>query len=238
MVIVLSIIITFAVVAYWTFIQKILKQKTQQHKLELEHQKEISEQNILVQENERKRIAEILHDEVGNKLNVLSLWINNEETWNSDRSKEIVTQQIPKLIDATRNISHSLYPANLEQLGLILTLEELISNIDSSLKVRLILKHQYNKRPITFEVQVYRIIQEFLSNVIKHAQATEMDIHIRDTNNSFAIILSDNGIGFDNDIPGSGMGLKNIASRIQSINGIFKWKSNKNKGCKLIILIS
>lgn len=238
MVIVLAIIIMFTVVTYRTFIKKILCEKRLQHEQELNHQREISEQYCIVQENERKRIAELLHDDVGSKLNILSVWLNNEDTWNNERSKEIVVQQIPELIDATRNISHALYPVNLEKLGLILTIEELISNIDSSILVRLILNHSYHRKPILFEVQVYRIIQEFISNVIKHSKATEMSIQIRDANNSFSIILSDNGIGFDLSTLKTGMGLKNIETRIQSISASYKWKSKKSKGCRLIIVLS
>ncbi len=234
---VFAIVIVFILIAYKSFIQKIIKEKTQQYEKELEHQKEISRQYTSVQESERKRIAEILHDDVGNRLNILSLWINNEDTWNSERSKEIIIQQIPELIDATRNISHSLYPTNLEKVGLILTLEKLVSNVDSSLSVQLLLNHIYQKRPITFEVQVYRIIQEFLSNVIKHAKATEMLIHIRDTTTSLSIILSDNGIGFNSDIISKGMGLNNIESRILSINAHSKWKSKENYGSRLIIIL-
>ncbi len=237
MIVVLSIIITFAFLVYKAFIQKILKEKTQQHKQQLEYQKEITRQYNLAQENERMRIAEMLHDDVGNKLNILSLWINNEDTWNNERSKEIVTQQIPVLINATRNISHALYPANLEKLGLLLTIEELMSNLDSSISVRLILNHEYHKRPITFEIQVYRIIQEFLTNVIKHSKGSEMNIQIRDTNNALSIILSDNGIGFDQNELQKGMGLRNIETRIQSISASYKWKSKKNNGCQLIIVI-
>ncbi len=66
--------------------------------------------------------------------------------------------------------------------------------------------------------------------MIKHAKATEMLIHIRDTNGFLTIILSDNGIGFDTDILKKGMGLKNIESRIQSITALSKWKSKKKKG--------
>lgn len=233
----LCIVIVFLFITYRAFIQKILLEKNQQHEQELAHQKEISLQYTTVQENERKRIAEVLHDDVGNKLNVLSLWINNNDTWNNERSKEIIAQQIPALIEATRNISHALYPANLEKFGLILTLEELISNIDDSLSVQLIQQHDYQKKPVSQEVQFYRIIQEFLSNVIKHAQATKMTIQIRDTQKALAIILSDNGVGFDQNVLKQGMGLQNIAARIQSINAIFKWKSQKNKECKLILLL-
>jgi signal transduction histidine kinase len=225
-------------VAYSAFVRKIIREKNNQHQRELTHQKEISEQYIIVQESERKRIAELLHDDVGNKLNVLSLWLNNEDTWNNKRSKEVVTEQIPRLIDATRTISHALYPANLERLGLLITLEELISNVDHSLSLQLIVNHTYHKRPVSFEVQIYRIIQEFLSNVIKHSKATEMSIQIRDATNALSIILSDNGIGFEKKILKNGMGLKNIESRLQSIHAFFKWKSMVYKGCKLIIILS
>ncbi len=138
MIIVLSIIIITSFAVYRAFIQKILRQKSRQHQLELEHQKEISIQYTCVQESERKRIAEILHDDVGNKLHILSLWINNEDTWNNERSREIISQQIPALIEATRTISHSLYPVNLERFGLILTIEALISNVNESLSIKLL----------------------------------------------------------------------------------------------------
>jgi signal transduction histidine kinase len=237
MIIVLSIIIITSFAVYRAFIQKILKEKSRQHQLELDHQKEISLQYTSVQESERKHIAEALHDDIGNKLNILSLWINNDETWNSPRSKGIITQQIPKLIEATRTISHSLYPVNLEKFGLILTIEALIANVHESLAVQLIVNDTYQKRPLSFEVQVYRIIQEFLSNVIKHAKATKMGIQIRETDSLLAIILSDNGAGFNTDLLQKGMGLNNIDSRIQSINAHSKWKSKKDKGSRLILKI-
>jgi len=235
--IVLSIIILSALAVYRSFIEKMLREKSLQHQLELEHQKEVALQFTSVQESERKRIAEVLHDDIGNKLNVLSLWINNEETWNSPRAKGIIGQQIPELIEATRTISHSLYPVNLEKFGLILTIEALIANMNQSLSLQYILNYKYQKRAITFEIQIYRIIQEFLNNVIKHAKANKMLIHIRDTDTSLDLILSDNGIGFNIDQLQKGMGLKNIDSRIKSINAQSKWKSKKDKGSRLIIKI-
>ncbi|MDB4850836.1 histidine kinase [Flavobacteriaceae bacterium] len=214
-----------------------MKEKSLQYQLELDHQKEVALQFTIVQENERKRIAEALHDEVGNKLNILSLWVNNEDTWNNVNSKKIITQQVPELIEATRTISHSLYPVNLEKFGFMDTLEALISNVNDSLTIQLTLKYDYQPRAISFELQLYRIIQEFLSNVIKHAKATSMIIYIRDTKDVVSLILSDNGIGFDTSKLQKGMGLQNIDSRIKSINGICKWKSVQNKGTRLIIKI-
>jgi len=237
LIIVLSIIIVFTIALYTTYVKKILKERKIQHQLELEHQKEVAMQYNRVQENERKRIAEVLHDDVGNQLNILSLWVNNEDTWNSKRSKEIVAKQIPILIETTRAISHSLYPVSLEKFGLLLTIESLISNVNKSLSVQLFLTHNYLQRSVSFELQVYRIIQEFLSNVIKHAKATKMLITIRDSKQFLALILSDNGVGFDIYKHQKGMGLENIESRIETINAVSKWKSKKGKGVRLIIII-
>lgn len=236
MVIVLSIIITFAFVLYSHFLKKILHEKDAQYKQKMTYQKMMSKQYIIVQENERKRIAETLHDDVVGKLNLLSLWIDNDDTWNNERSRAIISKIVPELIDVTRNISHDLYPAFLEEFGLVLTLEELIAKINKSLKVELIAHHSYQKKTTSLEVQIYRIIQEFLSNVIKHSTGSKMSIQIRDTAKSFAIILSDNGIGFDPKSSHKGMGIKNIESRIQSVNAIYKWKNKKNIGSTLIII--
>ncbi|WP_075343584.1 sensor histidine kinase [Tenacibaculum agarivorans] len=233
----LTIIIVFIFLAYKTFLQKILKEKDFQYQQELAYQKEISSQEIIVQENERKRIAEALHDEVGSKLNILSLWINNDDTWQNEQSRRIVSQQIPLLINATRNVSYALYPINLEKFGLIITLEELITQINTSLIVKLITKYTYYKKSVSLEVQLYRIIQEFLSNAIKHSNALEMIIQIRDTEKSLILILSDNGIGFNPQKSYKGMGVKNITSRIKSIQAKYKWKSKKNKGNTLIVFL-
>ncbi len=235
--IVIIIIITFILLAYKTFTQRIIKEKHSQYLLEIQHQKKMLELGLKVQENERKRIASLLHDDVGSKLNILSVWFNNPANWNNKRSKDIISKQIPEIIETTRSISHNLYPSNLERFGLLDTIDEMIANIESSLSVKIILLNKYSPFELSKEVQIYRIIQEFLSNVIKHAKATELLIHIKDSDLLLNIILSDNGKGFDLKNVNKGMGLENIAFRIESLNASHKWKSKINEGCKLIISI-
>ncbi len=236
-VIVITIVVTFSLLVYLTFMRRIMKEKNIQFQKDLNHQKELLQQNIIIQESERERIATLLHDDIGNKLNILSVWLNNKDTWNNEKSKNIVLGQIPKLIDVTRNISHSLYPVNFKQFGLILTIEELINNIENSLSVKLNLLTEYPQNDISLDLQIYRVIQEFLSNVLKHSKATEMQIIIKDRNPFLQIILIDNGIGFDIEKVKKGMGLKNIDLRLESINAKTKWKSFKSKGSRLIIII-
>ena len=235
MIIVLVIIILLVFFAYRIFLERLLEEKTQQHQQELAHQKEVALQYTIVQENERKRIAEMLHDDVGNKLNILSLWITNEDTWNDERSKKIITQQVPDLIESTRTISHSLYPVNLEKHGLILAIEGLITSVSQALSIQLLIKQNYQQKPVSFELQIYRIIQECISNVIKHAKASAILIYIRETKGVLSFIISDDGVGFDVTKPHKGMGLTNITTRLRAINAHFKWKSSNSDGTRIII---
>lgn len=231
------IIITFILVAYRSFISRILKEKDIQFQAELDHQLELTVENIKGQEDERKRIAIAVHDDIGNRLNILALWLNNLDPENQEKSKKIIQSQITELIDSTRSISHALYPVNLEKLGLILYLQELVTNLSYRISLQLDIDPRYRQREVFTEVQIYRIIQEFTSNVIKHSTANEVTVYIREYHRHLAVILSDNGQGFDEKIAAKGMGLKNIEARAISVQAFFKWKNKAGKGSRLIINI-
>lgn len=179
----------------------------------------------------------MIHDDIGNRLNILSLWLNNLDTKGDELIKKNIYGQMSSLIDASRSISHSLYPVNLESVGFVLYVEELIANLSHKINISMQVMPGYEKKDIFVEVQLYRIIQEFTTNVIKHSTATDVWIYIRDYPNDMAVIISDNGQGFDYDKVKKGMGIKNIESRIKSMNAVHKWKSTLNKGTRLIIII-
>ena len=236
-VIVLIVIISFILLAYRNFIKRIIQEKDSQYQAEIEHQKELTSENIKGQEDERKRIAITVHDDIGNRLNILSLWLNNLDADNQESSKKIITSQITELIDSTRNISHSLYPVNLEKLGLVLYLQELVTNLSYRINLSLHIDSRYKRKDIFTEVQIYRVIQEFTSNVIKHSTADEVSVYIRKSSRYTTMILTDNGQGFDYKMANKGMGLKNIESRISSVKGFYKWKNKIEKGSRIIINI-
>ncbi len=237
LIIVLIVIISFILIAYKTFIQRIIQEKDLQFLAEMDHQKELTLENIKGQEDERKRIAISVHDDIGNRLNILSLWLNNLEPENQEASKKVITTQITELIDSTRNISHSLYPVNLEKLGLVLYLQELVTNLSHKINLNLQIHSQYEKKDTFTEVQIYRVIQEFTTNVMKHSNANEVTVYIRKHPKYLTMILSDNGQSFDYEKASKGMGLKNIESRISSVKGFYKWKNEIGIGSRLIINI-
>ncbi|MCX8524078.1 histidine kinase [Chryseobacterium formosus] len=232
----MAIIVFFILVLYKTFIDRIVREKDVQSRAEIQHQKQLVLENTKVQEEERKRIAVSVHDDIGNRLNILSLWLNNLDI-EDESTSEVISNQISELIDSTRSISHSLYPVNLEKLGLILYIEELITNLSARINISLHVSSKYTQRDLFVEVQIYRIIQEFTTNVIKHSTADKIDIMIKDFQSFTGIVIFDNGQGFDYEKVKKGMGIKNIESRMKSMDAEFKWKSILNKGSRLIFKI-
>lgn len=233
----IAVIVLFILLAYKTFVDRIIKEKNVQHEAEVLYQKNLVLENIKAQEEERKRIAVMIHDDMGNRLNILSLWLNNLDTKGDELIKKNIYGQMSALIDSARTISHSLYPVNLESVGLVLYIEELIANLSHKINISLQVAPGYKKKDVFIEVQLYRIIQEFTTNVIKHSKATKIWIYIKDYPENTAVVISDNGQGFDYDLVKKGMGIKNIESRIKSINAAYKWKNVLSKRSRLIIKI-
>lgn len=232
----IAVILIFILVAYKTFVDRVIKEKDAQNLADIQHQKDLALENVKAQEEERKRIAVAVHDDLGNRLNILSLWLQNIEI-EDEKASEVINGQIKELVDSARKISHNLYPVNLEKLGFILYVEELIANLSKKIEISLFELKPYQPKNIFTEVQIYRIIQEFTTNVIKHSEAGEVKILLRDSENILFVVISDNGKGFDYELVKKGMGIKNIESRLQSVNAVFKWKSIIGKGTRLIIKI-
>ncbi|MCJ8152264.1 histidine kinase [Chryseobacterium sp. SSA4.19] len=237
LIVVLVIIMSFILLAYRSFIQRIVREKDAQYEAEVLHQKKLALENIKAQESERKRIAVMIHDDIGNRLNILSLWLNNLDTKGDELIKKNITTQMSSLIDSARSISHSLYPVNLEAVGLVLYIEELIANLSGRINISLTVSPKFQKKNIFIEVQLYRIIQEFTTNVLKHSEASKVRIYMKEYTNHLGVVISDNGQSFDYEEVKKGMGIKNIESRIKSMNAAHKWKNVLNEGSRLIIKI-
>lgn len=229
---------TIGMLVYTSYLRRIKQQESLRHEQALAFERNTKNLAVKTQEDERRRIAKHIHDDIGNQLQILLIIIRNIEDRENPNHHEQVTQQINDIIESTRILSHRLYPATLEHVGLLLTLQELTEQLGLKYVCNLHVHHRYKNRSVTFEVQVYRIIQEFVSNTIKHAAATAIDIHIRDSERMLTLLLSDDGIGFDINSVAMGIGLKNIRSRVDLIKGTVKIKSRIKKGTRYIILFN
>lgn len=194
-------------------------------------------------ENERKRIASDLHDELGPLLSAVKLQINNLETTDPADLQliEKSSLHIDTIIKKLREISNDLMPNTLMRKGLKIAIEEFIDNSQeaSKLPVKFICEPDMQLEQDK-EINLYRIVQEITHNTIKHAKATMLIIKISIQDNRLFLMTADNGIGFDyfHKIRDNiGLGLRNLQSRTEVMGGEFTCVAEPGKGTSYTIEI-
>lgn len=193
-------------------------------------------------EQERQRIAQDLHDGLGVLLSTIKMKISIEnETEQSQSKLKDIMGDIDIALEDMRGISRNLMPITLSKLGFNRAIEELIQNLrisNPNLDIELI-KIVDNERLIEpVGVNLYRIIQELLQNVLKHSNASELIIQLFCRDDVFVLMVEDNGIGFDVDNKKVvGIGLENVKYRTVSMQGQLSIDSFKGKGTTITVEI-
>lgn len=186
-----------------------------------------------MQDLERIRFARDLHDSIGQKLSVVKMYL-------SDSGSEKVNKFLDEAISEVRVISHNLIPEELN-LGIKKAIYELGEKINLANKIKVSLKVEPADLNLSkeLELSVYRIIQEILNNMVKHANASEIEIVLECQNNILTINVNDNGVGFDTKKieHSSGIGWQNIFARTKVLNGTIEIKSEINLGTNIKITI-
>ncbi len=187
------------------------------------------------QELERKRIAEELHDGLGGTLASIkhSLILATESTVKKGKISDTI-QEVDLACTELRNISHNLMPVDIEDLSFR---EWLTSFIDKqkSIQNTSILYHFYGDEssqalPNNIKLALIRILQELMYNIQKHAQANEINIMVTLMDDEINLLVEDDGVGFSQDQNVTGIGLKNIESRVQLLEGSFELDSQLGRG--------
>jgi two-component system NarL family sensor kinase len=192
------------------------------------------------EQKERIRIARDLHDSIGQMLSVVKMNLSNISVGNQVLTGTL--ELVDETIGEVRNISHNLIPEELN-FGLFAAIDELCSQLNLGGLTRVSLEIPDDARMVKFErgneLSIYRIIQEVLGNMVKHAQATQVDITIQTTPGKMAIMIKDNGKGFDTSKihQSEGIGWKNIAARIKFLDADLQIHSEKITGTQIDISI-
>lgn len=196
------------------------------------------------QEHERMEIGKELHDNVNQILSTVRLYLDLEKTGKKlpfdliERSSELINSAIAEI----RNLSRTLIQPSINDIGLEQAVKELLNVIELSgkLKVQLV----FDKNIESFlnrqqKLNIFRIIQEQLNNVMKHAHAKKLFISVKKEKNSVSLTVSDDGIGCDLNNIGhdSGVGLSNIYSRAELFNGSVKITTAPGSGFSLNVFI-
>lgn len=223
-----------------------LKMKEQAIAQNLSQQKIVLNAVLEAQEEERKRIAEALHNGLGQLLYGIRLYIGQleiEQDTVQDKNHK-VKQQVEKLlaeaIDETRRISYELTPAILKDFGLEVALKELCEKLSkAALNISLASYEVNTQLEESTELVTYRIIQELINNVLKHANATAAEIEVEHSKDKLMICVSDNGNGFrQEDNFRQGIGIYSIKNRVKLLNGQLDIISKENKGSKVKVVLS
>jgi two-component system NarL family sensor kinase len=219
------------------------------HKAKLNEEKSLAQQKtfssiIAAEEHERARIAKELHDGLGQilstaRLNVAAL----EESVPTEDEK--ILQNSLRLIDnavsEVRVISHDLMPGILTQVGLFAAVRQLCNNINEArqIEVEYTFTESEKRLNAALEISVYRIIQEILNNMLRHAEATKIIVSLHCINNQIRLKLTDNGKGFDTSKiqESKGIGWKNVFSRVDFLKGHITIKSEIGSGTVIKIRV-
>ena len=231
---------------YLRYKKNLLQQQFQIQLTELDYQKKLTQVIITSQEQERKRIGKELHDDVGNALASLRLYLDKYMYLpNQDNTsiKEEYKKRIGSIFDKLRTISHQLSVAEIELFGLREALFMLSEHIEQSGTFTINIDESKARIPECLEydtaVIIYRVFQELLTNTIKHAGADLVQINFdqHDLSGDLMIRYADNGKGLSSDTLMHGLGFKNIESRLQTVNGYYDIDRETNEGFIINIFI-
>jgi signal transduction histidine kinase len=239
------IIIAGGLIVFFYFSRKkIVQKELEKRDLEIKHQREQLRAIIITQETERKRIAQDLHDDISSKLNVVSLnsHLLNKTSLTATEVQEITTNIIEltgKALQSTRRIAHDLLPPVLDKFGLDAGIEELCSEFNSSKAVLVTYKNtiDFDEMEKDMTLHLFRILQELMNNSLRHGKATSISILFELINGQRTCIYKDNGTGFDTADTNnqSGLGMKNIQSRVDFLDGSLQISSSLNNGINVIV---
>jgi len=214
---------------------------TQRKRME-EEVKALPQRIIQAQEQECDRIARDLHDDLGQSLVTLkmiiqSAWLQEGRTGNPPKEHKKILDYLGTIIDKSRNLAMRLRPATLEALGLTTSINLLINEINRTGKVKIVFTHS-NLENLRFEsgpINVFRIVQESLTNILKYAKATKVTVSLRVIKDRLQIKVEDNGCGFVLKDKSKGLGLITMQERTSLLGGKIEIQSETNKGTTIIV---
>jgi PAS domain S-box-containing protein len=211
----------------------------------------LTSQLLSAQERERKRISMELHDELGQSLAVLKLQIRAIERGLGEDQEDLregcleLLLYLDGVIDDVRRLSRDLSPAILEDLGLQSALKYLINEIGKHYTVSAAFEVEDLDQlfPAEAQIIIYRIFQECLANISKHAGATEVAIAVKEHNGLISLIIEDNGAGFDPALvlarrgAGRGLGLAALDERARMLGGTLEIWSRPGAGARMTCVV-
>jgi signal transduction histidine kinase len=206
---------------------------------------ELSGHLLKAQEEERKRISRELHDETGQALMVIRLYLGMLENTVSARAAKTKIQETLDVVDRTiegiRRIIGRLSPLVLQELGMIAAIRKEAKDLAKStgVKARVVVADEVGRLAPEIETALYRVVQEALHNVAKHAQAKVVNIQMTRDESSVRLQVEDDGVGITTIVNPQRptFGLAGMRERISTLRGTLRVTSRKGQGTKLVVIV-
>jgi signal transduction histidine kinase len=221
-VVVLITCLFFFVIIYQ---RKMIKNQVELRSLHDARQSDLMAAVFETQESERKRLAEDLHDSVGQVLSAIKLNLHRLDKNCISEATQPLLADTRKLTDECiqeiRNIIHNVLPPVLTDYGLLVAVEALSNKVEQTTHIKVKFSKNMPDQRFAQEIELtlYRIAQELFGNAIKHSDATVIYLSINKEGNYMVMEFKDNGVGFNLGGVKQGFGIKNLESRVQLING-------------------
>lgn len=228
------------------YIRQIFNIQDRMDKLREQNESKVLSAIITTEEKSRQNFSKELHDGMGPLLSSVKMSMSAIDKTKVNRENiaiiENTEQNIDEAILAIKEISNNLSPHILKNYGLMKAIETFISRFNKNEDIDILLKSdlEQNRFNYTTEIILYRIVCELITNTMKHAKASQINIDLFIKNNRLELNYFDNGIGFDREKvqnQSSGLGLSNIYSRIKSLNGSIEIFSLPDEGINLKITL-
>ena len=255
---ILAIALLAASLAVLYFYMKSLQQKqrlaAQTMEMKAQQVRELEKEQLLVatramvagEESERRRLARELHDGLGGLLSIAQLQFSQlagvHAFLEQNKPYKHAADLLEKAGQELRHIAHNLMPESLVSMGLVVAIEDLCEEINftHALKVEFVHHNMEKRLPQRYELGIYRIVQELLNNVIKHARANQVWVQLFRNAQEISLTVEDNGQGFKPLLmkQQEGAGLRNVRSRVAYLEGNMDLSSEKMKGTSIHIQVS
>jgi PAS domain S-box-containing protein len=205
-------------------------------------------QLLRVQEEERRRISRDLHDDINQRLALLAMDIEavgRQLSSSSDdvgRAVQEIQDRVVELSDVVRHLAYQLHPSILDDLGLPIALQRLVDDFTARSRIRGSFGHRDVPAAVPQEIAscLYRVAQESLSNVARHASASQVDVELTRSQSELIVTITDNGVGFDSEqsLHGShGLGLIGMKERVALVHGELLVSSAVGKGTRVQVAV-
>lgn len=205
-------------------------------------------QLLRVQEEERRRISRDLHDDINQRLALLAMDIEavgRQLSSSSDdvgRAVQEIQDRVVELSDVVRHLAYQLHPSILDDLGLPIALQRLVDDFTARSRIRGSFGHKDIPPAVPQEIAscLYRVAQESLSNVARHASASQVDVELTRSQSELIVTITDNGVGFDFEQSGHGshgLGLIGMKERVALVHGELLVSSAVGKGTRVQVAV-